>query len=228
MREVKVIKTEDGSNSLFLPELNETYHSFHGALGESQHVFIKMGLDHWLAQHSGAKEASILEVGFGTGLNALLALEAAEKRNVKINFTTLEPYPLDKSITEQLNYGRLVADGAYEQEFHALHAAPWGEEAAISSLFTLLKHQNKLEDFNAPAGVFDLVFFDAFAPSKQAELWEKELLGKVAGLMSPGGVFTTYCAKGQLKRDLKALGLLLETLPGAPGKKEMVRASRPA
>ena len=221
-----MIRTEDGSSSLFLPELNETYHSFHGALGESQHVFIRMGLEHWLAQHPEAEEVSILEVGFGTGLNALLALEAAEQRSVKINFTTLEPYPLKKSVTDQLNYGQLVANAAWEKEFHAMHASPWGETVAVSSSFDLLKHHSRLEDYEGEEAPFDLVFFDAFAPSKQAELWEKDLLQKVAHLMAPAGVFTTYCAKGQLKRDLKSLGLIVETLPGAPGKKEMVRAGK--
>ena len=115
-----------------------------------------------------------------------------------------------------------------EQEFHRMHAAPWDEASAISKYFQLLKYKRRLEDFSAAAASFDLVFFDAFAPSKQAELWEKALLEKVATLMSPGGVLTTYCAKGQLKRDLKSLGWLVETLPGAPGKKEMVRASRMA
>lgn len=226
MREVKVIRTEDGSSSLFLPELNETYHSFHGALGESQHVFIRMGLDHWLEQHPDAKQVSVLEVGFGTGLNALLALEMAESRNIKVEFTTLEPFPLDSITTVQLNYGQLVAEGAFAKEFEALHAVPWEKERAVSSHFNLLKHRIRLEDFSAPEGAFDLIFFDAFAPSKQAELWERGLLAKVAKLMAPRAVFTTYCAKGQLKRDLKSLGLQVETLPGAPGKKEMVRAKK--
>lgn len=224
MREVKVIRTEDGSSSLFLPELNETYHSFHGALGESQHVFIRMGLDYWMEQHPEAEEVSVFEVGFGTGLNALLALEASEKRKVRLKFTTLEPFPLDATTTHQLNYGQMVAEGAFEEEFQALHSSLWEEEVHISPHFSILKQACRLEDFQAPADSFDLVFFDAFAPSKQAELWEKALLEKVALLMAPGAVFTTYCAKGQLKRDLKALGLQVETLPGAPGKKEMVRA----
>lgn len=224
MREVKVIRTEDGSSSLFLPELNESYHSFHGALAESQHVYIKKGLDYRVEQQPEIKEVVILEVGFGTGLNALLALEAAEKHSLSIKFTTLEPFPLNESVTRQLNYGQLVARGAYEKEFHALHAAPWQEETAITPHFKLWKHQSRLEDFTAPEESFDLVFFDAFAPNKQAELWEKELLEKVVKLMSSGAVFTTYCAKGQLKRDLKSLGLRVDTLPGAPGKLEMVRA----
>lgn len=224
MREVQVIRTEDGSSSLFLPELNETYHSFHGALAESQHVFIKMGLDYWLDHHPASREVSVFEVGFGTGLNALLALEVAEKHKINIKFTTLEPFPLPEVTTGQLNYGQKAAGGAYKKEFHALHTAPWEEEVAITPHFKLLKHQNRLEDYAAGNKSFDLIFFDAFAPNKQAELWEKELLEKVAGFMAPGAVFTTYCAKGQLKRDLKALELRVDTLPGAPGKKEMVRA----
>lgn len=226
MREVKVIRTEDGSSSLFLPELNETYHSFHGALGESVHVFIRMGLEHWLKQHKQLGSLSIFEVGFGTGLNALLAFEAAEQHGLAIHYTTLEPFPLDTATTDQLNYGSLVGGGTFSEAFKAVHAAEWEKPVAISPHFVLLKHQQKLENFINPPASFDLVFFDAFAPSKQAELWGKELLEKVSGLMAPGAVFTTYCAKGQLKRDLKAVGLSVETLQGAPGKKEMVRASR--
>lgn len=224
MREVKLIRTEDGSSSLFLPELNETYHSFHGALGESQHVFIRMGLEHWQREHPEARHLRIFEVGFGTGLNALLSLEFAQSQGMKVHYTTLEPFPLSEEVAAQLNYGSLVGEGRFEQDFQAMHAAPWGEEVPIRPAFTLRKEQVKLEEYAAPAEAFDAVFFDAFAPSKQAELWEKEVLEKVAKLMAPGAVFTTYCAKGQLKRDLKAIGLQVETLPGAPGKKEMVRA----
>jgi tRNA U34 5-methylaminomethyl-2-thiouridine-forming methyltransferase MnmC len=226
MREVKLIQTEDGSSSLFLPELNETYHSFHGALGESQHVFIHMGLEHWRREHPEAKGLRIFEVGFGTGLNALLALAFAETYGLKVRYTTLEPFPLSEETAAQLNYGSLVAEGRFEQDFQALHAASWEEGVSIRDSFLLKKEKTKLEDFAVEREAFDAVFFDAFAPSKQAELWEKELLEKVADLMAPSAVFTTYCAKGQLKRDLKAIGLQVETLPGAPGKKEMVRATK--
>ena len=227
MREVKVIETEDGSSSLFLPALNETYHSFHGALGESRHVFIQMGLEHWREQHPNAHSLSVLEVGFGTGLNALLALEAAEKWKVSITFTSLEPYPISEKTVQALNYGSKVAEGKYASEFLRMHKAAWGEVVYISPFFALRKEQCKLEDFSTST-TYDLIFFDAFAPSKQAELWDKGQLERVAGMMAGGAVFTTYCAKGQLKRDLKALGLEVETLPGAPGKKEMVRAGKVA
>ena len=227
MREVKVIETEDGSSSLFLPELNETYHSFHGALGESRHVFIQMGLEHWREQHRNVRELSVLEVGFGTGLNALLTLEWAEKWKISITFTSLEPYPITEETVQGLNYGSKVAGGSYTEEFLRMHMAAWGELVQISPFFALRKELCKLEDFSATAA-YNLVFFDAFAPNKQAELWEKEQLEKVTALMAPGALFTTYCAKGQLKRDLKALGLQVETLPGAPGKKEMVRAGKAA
>lgn len=226
MREVKVIRTEDGSSSLFLPELNETYHSHHGALGESLHVFIRMGLEHWLSSHPEAASLRIFEVGFGTGLNALLAYEAAEKLAVHIQYTTLEPFPLGNETVAALNYGSMLAEGVFAEAFQQLHTAAWGEPEKIGDHFELLKYQSRLEDFMPLPAAYDLVFFDAFAPSKQAELWEKALLEKVANGMAPAAVFTTYCAKGQLKRDLKALGLQVETLPGAPGKKEMVRATR--
>lgn len=226
MREVKVIKTEDGSSSLFLPELNETYHSHHGALGESQHVFIRMGLDHWLSEHPDANCLRIFEVGFGTGLNALLAYEAAGRWGGRIRYTTLEPYPLGEETVVALNYASMLSGGSYSNVFYNMHAAAWNESERMGPHFELLKYRMKLEDFMPSPSAYDLIFFDAFAPSKQAELWEKELLERIAAIMAPGAVFTTYCAKGQLKRDLKAVGLQVETLPGAPGKKEMVRATK--
>ena len=221
-RETKIIVTGDGSHSLYLPHLNETYHSSHGALTESKHVFIEAGLNHWL-KNEGGDTLKVLEVGFGTGLNAFLALDFATKAEVNVEFTSLEPFPLDEEIYSQLNYTENLGPRATEV-FLQLHQAPWDQVIPISNHFRLHKVLGKLEEFETETQ-FDVVFFDAFAPSKQAELWEYDILAKTVGLMAAKAVLATYCAKGQFKRDLTALGLQVETLPGPPGKKEMVRAT---
>jgi tRNA U34 5-methylaminomethyl-2-thiouridine-forming methyltransferase MnmC len=223
MRDVKIIETEDGSNSLFVPELNETYHSFHGAVSESEYVFIKMGL-HYQLQYQPDETINVLEVGFGTGLNALLTLRESLEIQNTIEYTSLEPYPLDMSIVRELNYHKVLKDARLERLFTEIHTCCWDEPVPVTATFILDKQRKKLEDFSAPEELYNLVYFDAFAPSKQAELWMPELLKKVYDMMEPKGVLVTYCAKGQFKRDLKEVGFMVETLPGPPGKKEMVRA----
>lgn len=224
-REVQIIETEDGSHSLYVPSLNETYHSFHGAIRESRHVFIKQGLEHWLFQNE-KNRASILEIGFGTGLNALLAIEIALLKKVNIFYHTLEPYPLEDKVVKLLNYPALMQNESLQEYFSLLHTSAWNEPIALDPFFTIQKQLSKLEEFNTEAHKFDVVFFDAFAPNKQAELWTYEMLEKVYNLMAPNGILVTYCAKGQLKRDLKSIGFEVETLPGPPGKKEMVRGGK--
>lgn len=216
----QLIQTGDGSHSLYNPVLDETYHSHHGALQESQYVFIRKGLEAWLAQQPGAKHLRVLEIGFGTGLNALLALQWAVQKGISILFTTLEPYPVSLEMARQLNYAQLVQG---EADFIRLHQAAWEQDVPLHPHFILHKIEQKLETAALPENAADVVFFDAFAPSKQPELWELSLLDKTARSMAIGALLTTYCAKGQLKRDLKSVGLQVETLPGAPGKKEMVR-----
>ena len=221
-KEVKIIVTGDGSHSLYLPHLNETYHSSHGALTESKHVFIQAGLEHFLTSHQ-PQTVYILEIGFGTGLNALLAWQYAIENQVRIHFTSLEPFPLTAEVYEQLNYPELFEQGK-QQQFLALHEVEWNESVNLDEFFTLEKRTQKLEDFETRSK-YELIFFDAFAPSKQAELWEFEIIKQTVGYMAANAILVTYCAKGQLKRDLKALGFEVETLPGPPGKKEMVRVA---
>lgn len=223
MSKVKLITTEDGSHSLYHEELQETYHSFHGAYRESIHVFMLYGLDSWLARNPRKYPIRVFEVGFGTGLNAWLALVWAEQNQIPVLYHTIEPFPLEKEVYSQLNY--IEHDHGiwhYHKYFNALHEAPWNEGGPVSEYFNMKKDKVTLEE--AQLYPSDVVFFDAFAPSKQPDLWKKEILEKVTDAMRPGAVFTTYCAKGQLKRDLKELGLVTETLPGPPGKKEMTRA----
>jgi tRNA U34 5-methylaminomethyl-2-thiouridine-forming methyltransferase MnmC len=220
MGELTIITTSDGSHSLLNTTLNETYHSTHGAIQESVHVFIKNGFDFFLQQNE-TSNINILEIGFGTGLNVLLTLQRTGG-NKKINYTSLEAFPIAASIVEQLNYPSALM--TTNEEFLKLHRLPWDEESEVRSNFLLTKKNAKLEEAHLEANTFDLVYYDAFAPSKQPAIWEVPILRKVTDAMKPKGVFVTYCAKGQLKRDLMSLSLSVETLPGPPGKKEMVRA----
>jgi tRNA U34 5-methylaminomethyl-2-thiouridine-forming methyltransferase MnmC len=222
MSNIKIITTEDGSHSLYHEGLKETYHSFHGALQESIHVFIEKGLRFWRTKTGLPKEVNIFEVGFGTGLNALLVAQFAIDNEVKINFTTIEPFPLDMEIINQLNYATSIGKDKLKSTFEKLHSSNWEEKVDINPYFSIHKIKIKLEDFQTDEQ-FNVLFFDAFAPSKQAELWTVDLLQKCFSFLQEGGVFTTYSAKGQLKRDLKTVGFEVETLPGPPGKKEMVR-----
>jgi tRNA U34 5-methylaminomethyl-2-thiouridine-forming methyltransferase MnmC len=220
---VKIITTEDGSHTLYNEELQETYHSSHGAFRESIHVFMLYGLDSWLARNPNKFPIRVFEVGFGTGLNAWLALVWAEQNQVPVLYHTIEPFPLEAEVYSQLNYTEHDHGiWHYHKYFQALHERPWNEGGPVSEYFNFKKDQTTLEESDLyPA---DLVFYDAFSPSKQPELWTKEVLEPVVDAMLPGGLFTTYCAMGQLKRDLKDLGLEVETRPGPPGKKEMTRA----
>jgi tRNA U34 5-methylaminomethyl-2-thiouridine-forming methyltransferase MnmC len=217
---IQIIITGDGSHSLINTELNETYHSVHGAMRESLHVFIKHGLDFFCERSSGTP-VRILEIGFGTGLNALLTIHRANELHRAVNYTTLEAFPLDESIWSLLNY---TEDDFAKELFQKIHRVPWSQPVEITPLFTLLKLHTTLQLISLAPSSFDIIFFDAFAPSKQPELWKISLLAKIEAAMKPGGVFVTYCAKGQLKRDLKSLNFSVETLAGPPGKKEMVRA----
>jgi tRNA U34 5-methylaminomethyl-2-thiouridine-forming methyltransferase MnmC len=216
---IQLITTADGSHSLLNTALDETYHSRHGAIQESLHVFINEGFDFVIGQNQ-LSEINILEIGFGTGLNALLTLQQATAKKIKVNYTSLETYPLQEAVWRTLNYGDAIA---LTSDFEKLHLAAWNEWQVVSEFFRLRKLNVSLQQLDI-ADKFDLVYYDAFAPSKQPEMWELLVLQKTISKLKPRGVFVTYCAKGQLKRDLKSLGLTVETLDGPPGKKEMVRA----
>ncbi|MGC1243915.1 MAG: tRNA (5-methylaminomethyl-2-thiouridine)(34)-methyltransferase MnmD [Chryseosolibacter sp.] len=219
MNSLEIITTSDGSHTLRNTAMDETYHSVHGAKRESLHVFIASGLEYFI-QTRDARNISILEVGFGTGLNTLLTLQYAVRNHLEIHYTTLEPFPLTEEVWSRLNYTESEKDS---KDFRALHEAGWDNPITTTPEFTLLKLKMSLLDLKA-RGQYDVVFFDAFAPAKQPELWSVEALRRVIASLKPGGIFVTYSAKGQLKRDLKSLGVAVETLPGPPGKKEMVRA----
>jgi len=225
VKNIQLIQTADGSPSLLNIELNETYHSTHGAIQESAHVFIKNGAQFFVEKHN-PNTISVFEVGFGTGLNALLSLQYSEESKVIVDYTTLEAFPVEWEVARLLNYSSHLKGESKNDYFSLLHQSKWSENVRISESFSLLKIKTTLQEFKFHPNQFDVIFFDAFAPSKQPEMWERSPLEKVVYSMKSGSVFVTYCAKGQLKRDLKSLGMVVESLPGPPGKREMVRATK--
>jgi tRNA U34 5-methylaminomethyl-2-thiouridine-forming methyltransferase MnmC len=222
---IQLIATKDGSHSLINLLLDETYHSRHGAVQESLHVFIKNGLQAWLAQHSNPS-VSIFEVGMGTGLNVLLTLQQALASDRLFYYTTLEPFPVTPEMILQLNYTEFIEDANLPQLFDKIHTCPWEQEVQLQNDFTFKKLQTTLQEVDLPAATFDVIYFDAFAANKQPEMWTYQMLEKVTSLLKPAGMWVTYAAKGQMKRDLKSLALEVETLPGPPGKAEMVRVKK--
>lgn len=219
--QIKIITTEDGSHSLFDEDLNETYHSTRGARGESLHVFIQEGLEHWSGQNK-KKAVQVLEVGMGTGLNAFLTANWATENRKQIHFSTLEPFPIAKEFFERLNYANTIEE---KDLLVRIHESQWESFVSVSPFFEFYKTAKRLESFTTSM-TYDIIYYDAFAPSKQPEVWSLENLQKCYQLLNQGGVLTTYCAQGQFKRNLLQAGFVVETLQGAMGKKEMVRASR--
>lgn len=208
--------TDDGSATLYVPELDEHYHSIKGARTESQHIFIDMGL-----KHVQTPQPHVLEIGFGTGLNAYLTLLAANETGMKVHYTGLELYPLEWNTVAELRYSD-------DPLFKQIHTAPWEEEAKISPNFTLLKKKTDFTNIHTDNNNsrYDVIYFDAFAPEKQPEMWEQSLFDHIYSIMNKGGVLTTYCAKGVIRRMLQAAGFIVERLPGPPGgKREILRAT---
>ena len=211
-------ETGDGSHTVYNCELNETYHSMHGAVTESKHVFIDSGLG-FINNETG--KINVLEVGFGTGLNAFMTCVDALEKNLKIYYTSIDVLPLPEKIIERLNYKDLLPHGEY---FEKIHSAPWNVPVEIFPSFSIVKKNISLEDIFMEPLFYDLVYYDAFAPGKQPEMWEIYLLERVFNSMKTGGVLVTYCAQGNFQRNMKTIGFHVVTLPGPPGKKEIVRA----
>ncbi len=211
--------TQDGSNTIFIPEWNERYHSKNGALQESIYVYIQNGL-----LHLQKSNIQILEIGFGTGLNVLLSL-LYQKFDTQIIYTTLEPYPIPKSLYKQLNYTHLKNLHSLHQVFLTIHECKPAEWIGIRDNFQFIKHLIKVQDFETTQK-YDLVYWDAFGPRVQPEMWSFELCKKIHHLLNPGGLIVTYCSQGQFKRNLKEAGFKVEVLPGPPFKREMTRASK--
>lgn len=215
----ELVRTADGSTTIYLPEWNEHYHSSHGALQEAQHVFIQHGLNPMTSDY-----LTIFEMGFGTGLNALLTYFASEKRNQYIHYIGLEAFPPSEEELKAMNYSEFTANPEAIDVYGLLHQTPYGTPKSLTEHFVLEKIEATIEATDFSANSIDLIFYDAFGPRVQPHLWSLEIFQKLYNWLSPGGMLVTYCAKGQVKRDLKAAGFLVEALPGPPGKREMTRA----
>lgn len=225
---IEVRVTGDGSATLFVPELNEHYHSHHGARQESEHVFIRAGLAP-LLQAGGSTAAQpwrVLEVGLGTGLNAMLTLQANQQAPTEsfMEYDGLETLPLPPSVVAALQPEWDQQGRPWAGHFAYLHAAPWNVPVEITPWFTITKMQQPLQTAVLPASRYHLIYFDAFAPEKQPELWTEAIFAKLYEAAAPGAVLVSYCAQGQFRRNLRAAGWRTEKLPGPPGKREMTRA----
>jgi len=217
--QVKIVISKDGSHTLFRKDIEEHYHSIHGSIQESLHVFIEAGLNHFISKdYSG--DVSILEIGFGTGLNALLTYEHQKKINCSILYHGLEPHPLELEVIKQLNFKSINAN-----EFLKLHELEWNKKHILNQSFTFTKENKKLQDFDSDEK-FDVVYYDAFAPRAQEEMWRIELFKKLYSLTKSSGILVTYCAKGQVRRDLQRAGFKMERIPGPKGKREMLRGTK--
>ena len=221
VNDFSIVRTADGSETLFSATLDESYHSLNGAIRESMHVFIQAGL------HKRQLDSlSVFEVGFGTGLNALLTWREAEEKGLHVYYETIEAYPLSSSVYEQLTFNQscslLPPDSLLQ-----LHQCEWGVRKQLSPAFSFCKHKAFFDtfQFNQP---FDVVFYDAFSPEKQPELWTEGLFKTVYNALNPNGIVVTYCAKGAVRRAMQHVGFQTERLPGPPGKREMLRATRSA
>ena len=216
----KIIQTADGSSSLLVEDWGETYHSRHGAIQEAQHVFIQNGLSLFQEQ-----SVAVLEIGFGTGLNAFITFLEAEKRQLKIDYVGVEAYPILKEEAEQLNYVTQLDANQYDAQFQLMHASEWGINTAISEYFTLTKRQqyfNEIDDKNR----FELIYFDAFGFQYQPELWSVEIFRKMFEALKPNGILVTYACRGPIKRAMQEAGFSTRKLAGPPGKREMLKAEK--
>ena len=214
--------TSDGSHTLFVRELNEHYHSTFGAVQESMHVFIQSGFDEI---DKTIVPVNILEMGFGTGLNALLTLINSEKNSRQVHYTGVEKFPLSDGIIEQLNYPQIL-NPSFVKIFRSLHNSGWNQEIKITADFTLFKINKDLQDLIFNPDTFDLVYYDAFGPKVQPELWTDQIFQKITNAMKPGGILVTYSVKGSVRRALKSTGFEVKKLPGPPGKREITRATK--
>lgn len=219
-REIRT--TGDGSVTIHIPEWNEHYHSVKGAIAEAQHVFIQSGLHHWLSQHE-ANSLTIMEIGFGTGLNAYLTYLETSAKLLTIEYVGIDAYPVLTEEVAQLNYPSLLNQDS--EDFLQLHKVAWETPQTISDKFTLTKRKQLFADI-VDANVFDIIYFDAFGARVQPELWGEAIFKSMYIALKTGGVLVTYAAKGSARRAMQAVGFVVERLPGPPGKREMLRGSK--
>lgn len=221
---LEVHLTKDSSHTLYVPELDETYHSRNGAVEEAMYVYIGRGMNDWIEHMTPTASLSILEIGFGTGLNAWLTAMEAEKRDVHCAYHSLETTPLSIELITQLNY----TDTTNEENkrlYVKLHEVTWDQTEPITPTFSLTKHKSSLQNFS-PQQSFDIIYFDAFAPEKQPELWTRELFQKLYDCLKPNGAIVTYSSKGDIKRLWREIGFVVERLPGPPLKRHMLRGRK--
>lgn len=216
--------TKDGSLTMAIPGLDLTFHSRHGAIRESKHVFIEAGLSPLLQKL--AETLAVFEMGFGTGLNALLTLMEAEKLRRTIHYTTLELYPLETCEALRLNYCEQLGKMDLLQYYKLMHDCEWDSKITLSPYFHFQKIRADLREFSSPT-LFDLVYYDAFAPAAQPALWTPEIFQTIYQWLRPAGILVTYSSKGEVRRTLKSAGFEVEKLPGPPGKREITRAKKP-
>ena len=220
----EIITTADGSHSIYVSELNEHYHSINGAIQESEHVFIRAGLE---ATNPNITDLQLLEIGFGTGLNAFLTYLNQRKKSTRhIYYTGIEAYPVKMEMAMHLNYPEQLGEEKEAAVFHKLHSSVWGEAVNIASNFTMTKITTPVQSLSLPCQ-YHLIYFDAFAPLVHPELWTTAVFAKMYEALLSQGMLTTYCAKGVVKRTLKEVGFVVESIPGPKGKREMTRAIKP-
>lgn len=219
---LQILTTKDGSQTLLNSDLNSTYHSRHGALTESEHIFIHKGLEKVLEK--GVTKVTLLEMGFGTGLNALLTALQAERQHISIDYHTLELYPVPQSVWMQYQLPPKLAQSRHL--FEKLHQATWNTHAAISPQFTITKHHVSLLDFK-PSTHFNLVYYDAFEPETQPQLWTQDVFERIFSWLQPAAVLATYCCKGYVRRNMLGAGFEVSKESGPPGKREIIVATKP-
>lgn len=220
MDNTTIFLTQDGSHSMMSSAYGVSYHSKHGAIQETQHVFIDAALKYKAAHQN---QLNILDIGMGTALNAYMTLLTAKEEKLQINYTAIEAYPISVADASTLNYASLL--NQEEPSFLFFHECDWNKTHQLNNQFTFLKKLNSFHDIDY-ANQFDIIYFDAFAPNAQPDLWEAPLLTKMYEALKANGVLTTYCAKGVVKRTLKSIGFEIEGIPGPPGKREMTRATK--
>lgn len=220
----EIITTADGSHSIYVPDLDEHYHSYHGSIKESQRVFIDLGLNYVADSNDSI---AILEVGMGTGLNVLMTALANEGLKKQIRYDAIEAFPVEDELLIQLNYANQLLHPTAAELYEVIHQSQWNESVAITDLITLTKIEAPIESIDFSPEQYDLIYFDAFAPEVQGELWTGEIFAKMYSILKPGGVLSTYCVKGDVKRALKEQGFTIEKHKGPEGgKREVLRAMK--
>lgn len=220
--DLEIVHTKDGSNTIYSKQFDATYHSRHGALAESEHVFIKHGLQ--FAHQKGLNAIGVLEVGYGTGLNAMLSLKYAIDNSIKVSYTGIEKHEFPKEMINSLGYLNYF-DPKYHSILSELINAPNNSEKLIVPEFSITKYLLDFKDMHWDKA-YDVIYFDAFSPRHVPHMWTKDVFQTLYNVLNTGGAMVTFCAQGQFKRDLKAAGFNVERLPGAPGKREMTRGKK--